>query len=104
MMNCLHCNEEYNGDPRSLYCGTICRKRAENARARLKKLPMAYIGAIKSVEQAEAEGDRARARRASEKAKRILIQIESMTPLFTREQSWLMPLYVAIGQYVKSSL
>lgn len=104
MMNCLQCDQEYNGDTRSLYCGTICRKRAENARARLKKLPMAYIGAIKSAEQAEAEGDRARARRASEKAKRILIQIESMTPLFTREQAWLMPLYAAIGQFVKTSL
>jgi hypothetical protein len=97
-MNCLHCNREYSGDPRSYYCGTTCRKRAENARARLKRLPSTYLATVRKMQQAESEGDPARANRAKARAHRILKQMETMRPIFTQHQRWLNAIHQTIGR------
>lgn len=98
-MNCLHCNREYSGDPRSYYCGTTCRKRAENARARLKRLMLGYPSTMSKIDQAAAEGDYSKANRASARARRILMQINELEPVFTKEQHWFSKFYNAIDRF-----
>lgn len=99
MMTCLYCGTEYNGDPRSYYCGTICRKRAENARARLKKLMTAYPQVIQDMDEAAFLGDRLRANRLKLKAQRINEQIESLRPVFTEQQNWFAEFYKAMSAF-----
>lgn len=99
MMNCLHCNQEYTGDTRSLYCGTICRKRSENARARLKRLMLGYPSTVSKMDQAASQGDLAKANRASARARRILMQINELEPVFTKEQHWFSTFYNAIDRF-----
>jgi hypothetical protein len=100
MMLCLNCGAEYIGDPRSYYCGTRCRKRAENSRARLKRLMADYPATIRKMEQAAAAGDTSRANRAKARAHRVIHQIENLEPVFTREQRWLNTFYSAIGRFL----
>jgi hypothetical protein len=99
-MICLHCNREYNGDPRSFYCGARCRKRAENQRARLKRLIVDYPRTVAKMEQAASQGDPRRAHRAKARARRIINQIENLNPVFTGHQSWLSEIYSTIGRFL----
>lgn len=90
MTPCLFCGARFNGRINRLYCTALCKKRAENAQNRLKRLVSQYRQSEATEQQARAGNDFDTARRAIAKRGRLLVEIQQTTRqrIFWESEAW----------------
>lgn len=100
--NCLFCGSRFTGRTNRDYCRQLCRKRAENARNKLKRLVSQYHQSAAAEQQAKADHDYATLHKSMGRRQRLLDEIEDFTKqhFFWESPDWLVAFHLRIGEII----
>lgn len=75
MARCIQCGSEFNGRPNRVYCTPLCKKRAENQRARLARMLEQHPALMAKAATARKNADYHTMRLCTAKADRLAEEI-----------------------------